>query len=496
MKKHLLTLLVITSTLCFNTASLATTLAEAYRQALASDPTFKTAEAQWQAAQQLAPISRSYLLPQLTSSASADRGYVVQSFDEDNASFYQNVQQFALNLNQAIFNYQAWSGLKNANAQVKQAQANYDYAVQDLILRVASAYLAVLQAYDQLLATQAQKTSLTQQLKQTQDQFDVGLIAITGLEQVKASFDSTLALEIADKNNIANKLEELRAITGVFYVDMQGISPKLPLVVPNPQNINSWVAIATKQSYAIKSAYYAMVAARENVKMKRAGHFPTVNATAGYSYDNQSESFLGGTSPTPNTNSTTSVGVTVSLPVYQGGLVNAQTRQAAAQYAEASAQLEQTYRGTLTQTREAYLGVISGVNKLKADRQAIVSSQTSLNSTKSGYTAGTQTIVDVLQQQSNVYNSQSNYATDRYNYLISLLTLKQSAGTLSPKDIAILNTWLNQPIDFSAYDFNVHQIAYSEADMDAIQGEKPKKNNSQKHQKARKAAKAGISVTN
>lgn len=440
-------------------------LAEAYRQAVGSDPTFKAQTAAFEAAQQLTPIARSYLLPSLTTNGTAGRGYVKQTFDGVTTSFYQDSEQYALNLNQVIFNYQVWSSLKNAKAQVKQAEATYNANAQDLILRVATAYLAVLQAYDQLQATQAQKLSLAQQLKQTQDQFDVGLIPITGLEQVKASYDTTIALEIANKNTIAEKLEDLRAITGVFYTTLHGINTKLPLISPRPDDINAWVDIATKQSYAVKAAYYAMVAARQNVNTQRAGHFPTLSAVGNYTYTNQSASLDGGvTAVSPFINRNASVGVGVNFPVYQGGLVNAQTQQAASLYAEASAQLEETYRSTLAQTREAYLGVISGISKLKADRQAITSSQSSLNSTKSGYTAGTQTIVDVLQQQSDLYTAQTNYANDQYNYLVSLLTLKQAAGTLSPQDILMVNSWLTKPIDFSAYNFNTHQINYSSID--------------------------------
>ncbi len=462
MKKQTLQLVAAACSLLFCVPSFAANLVDAYEQALGSDPTFKAATASWQATQQLAPISRSYLLPSLTTNGSQGRGYLKQTFDGYEVSFYQNVTQYALNLNQVIFNYQAWGALKSAKAQIKQGGATYNASAQDLILRVATAYLGVLQAYDQLQATQAQKRSLGQQLQQTQDQFKVGLIPITGVEQVKASYDSTLALEIANKNTIADKLEELRAITGKFYTNLKGINTKLPLIAPRPANINAWVDIATKQSYAVKASYYAMIVAREQVNIQRAGHFPTVNATGSYTYSNQSDALFNNATPEPFINRTTAVGVGVNFPVYQGGLVTAETRQAAALYAEACANLEQTYRNTLTQTREAYLGVISGISKLKADRQAIVSSQSSVDSTRAAYTAGTQTIVDVLQQQSDLYTAQTNYANDQYNYLISLLTLKQAAGTLSPADILMVNSWLTGDIDFSAYDFNERHFTYSE----------------------------------
>ena len=436
---------------------LAENLLAAYQQALESDPTFKVAEAQWEAARQLAPISRALLLPSLSGKASTSRSHTDQNLDNVSTIFYQTTKQYSLNLSQILFDYKAWGGLKNANAQVKQGRATYNAAAQNLMLRVATAYLGVLQAYDQWLATQAQKRSLTQQLEQTRAQYQVGLIAITGLEQVKASYDATLAQEIANQNIISNKLEELRAITGAFYTRIAGITADLPLVSPNPSRINDWTDIAAQQNYTLQAANYGMVAARENVKIQRAGHFPSITATGNYSYDNQTGSTVDGSELAPSSDRVASVGVDVNFPIYHGGLVTAQTRQAGAQYAAASAQMEQTYRSTLTQTREAYLGVISGISKLKADKQAIVSNQSSLDATKAGYTAGNNTIVDVLQQQYSLYAAQTNYATDQYSYLLNILNLKLAAGTLSPSDLGQIDTWLTRRIDLSAYDFNQHE---------------------------------------
>lgn len=432
-------------------------LLDAYKQALESDPTFKTAEAQWQATNQLTPINRAALLPAILSNAGESRSYNRQTTRNRTDKFYETTGQYGLNINQVIFDYSAWSKLKNAQAQVKQGRATYDAAQQNLMLRVVTAYLAVLQAYDQWLATQAQKRSLEQQLEQTKAQFEVGLIAITGVEQVKASYDATVAQEIANQNTISNKLEELRAITGVFYTNIQSVKADLPLVAPTPASINTWVDIASKQNYTLQAAYFGMVAARQNISTQRAGHLPTVNATGSYNYQNQTGATLTESGFTPNKDEVTSVGVNVNLPIYQGGLITAQTRQAAYQYGAASAQMEQTYRSTLTQAREAYLGVISGISKLKADRQTIISSQASLDSTKAGYTAGTNTIVDVLQQQSVLYSAQTSYAVDQYSYLLSILNLKLAAGTLSPKDLAEINSWLTRELDLSAYNFNVHE---------------------------------------
>lgn len=453
-------------------------LLTAYNQALQNDPTFKTAEASLQATRELLPISRSYLLPSISGSTNLGRAHINQTTGDHSTAFDQNIRQYALNVNQVLFDYRAWAGLKNAKAQVKQGYANYNAAVQNLIVRVAMAYFAVLQAHDQLVATQAQKRSLQEQLNQTQEQFKVGLIPITGVQQVKASYDATVAQEIANQATVADKLEELRAITNVFPTQLMGIQHNPPLVAPVPQDINAWADTATKQSYALKASYYEMVAAKENVEIQRGGHFPTVSATGSYSYNNQNLAANGssasGITLSPNFNHSVTVGVGVDVPIFAGGQVSAQTRQAAAQYAQASAQLEQTHRSTLTQTREAYLGVISGISKLKADQQAIVSNQSSLDSTKAGYQAGVNTITDVLQQQSNLYNAQTALANDQYNYLISLINLKQAAGTLAPEDVEVLNSWLSKSLNFSAYNFNDHPLSFAASSANNVGSEQKK----------------------
>jgi outer membrane protein len=475
-------------------------LLTAYNQALQNDPTFKTAEASLQATRELLPISRSYLLPSISGSASTGRAHINQTSGDHSTAFDQKIRQYALNINQVLFDYRAWAGLKNANAQVKQGYANYNAAVQNLIVRVATAYFAVLQAHDQLVATQAQKRSLQEQLNQTQEQFKVGLIPITGVQQVKASYDATVAQEIANQATVADKLEELRAITNVFPTQLMGIQHNPPLVAPVPQDINAWADTATKQSYALKASYYEMVAAKENVGIQRGGHFPTVSATGSYSYTNQNQAANGSSASgivlSPNFNHSVTVGVGVDVPIFSGGQVSAQTRQAAAQYAQASAQLEQTHRSTLTQTREAYLGVISGISKLKADQQAIVSNQSSLDSTKAGYQAGVNTITDVLQQQSNLYNAQTALANDQYNYLISLINLKQAAGTLAPEDVEVLNSWLSKPLDFSAYNFNDHPLSFAASSANNVGSEQKKAAvNQSVAQPVKSAAAASTSAT-
>lgn len=464
MKKQLAIFIFGLGALIATNLSQAETLLEVYNQAQRNDPTFKAAEAQWLATRENSAISRSYLLPQLGAQGSVQRQHVDQSFFIDTSNDPRNTQ-FQLSLNQILFNYKAWEAYKTAKTQARQAQATYYAAAQDLMMRTSNAYFAVLQAYDTWQTTVAQKKSLGEQLNQTEQQYKVGLIPQTGVQQVRSSYDTAVAQEIAAKNSVSDRLEELRSLTGVFYTELCGTQKGIPLTPPIPRDINAWVTVASHQNFSVQAANFAATAAHENIKTQNAGHYPVVQATSSFAYQDITAFQLGlpgEQRAVPLTTRTSSIGLQANLPIYQGGLVTAQTRQAAYQYAQASAQREQTLRGAQMQTREAYLGVITGISKLQADRQAVVSSNASLHSTKASYTAGVSTIVDVLQQQASWFNSHTTLTTDQYNYLISTLSLKEAAGTLSGCDIAAVSLWLNHPINLSAFNFNVHEsMAYA-----------------------------------
>ncbi len=439
----------------------AANLIQVFHDALEHDPSFKAQEAEFLANKQLIPISRAALLPNISSSGSITYYRVEQRTGVStgpvvgqaisNVPYNDTNQTYNLTISQSLFNYSNWMKLKYSKAQVKQAAANYFAACQNLMVQVTQAYFAILQSYDTLLATQAQKRSLAEQLRQTEEQFKVGVVPVTNVDQIKASYDATVAQEIANINTVADNLEALRAMTGVFYTNLAGIKNSLPLVAPHPNNINSWARISTRQNYNLQAYYWGMIAARENVKVQRGDHFPTITANAGGSYVHDSNFGSGFGSQTTNKQY---IGVSYNLPIYSGGLITAQTRQASYQYAEAAANWEQTYRNTLSTTRQSYLGVISGASKVKADRQSIVSNQSSLAAIKAGYNVGANTITDILVQLSNLYSAQTTFATDQYNYIVSLVTLKQSAGTLNERDLRVINSWLGKRIDFSEYNFD------------------------------------------
>lgn len=425
-------------------------LIQVYFQAVGNDPTFLKAHANWLSAQQNLSIAMSGtgapgsgLFPYVTITGSLTRTHQLNS-----ASGYG----YLVTLTQPIFNYATWKSISRARFTVKAATATYIAAAQDLMFRTAQAYFDVLNAYDQLRFRLAQKESFLHQLITAEEKFKVGLIAITGVYDAQASYDQSVAQEIQDRNNLANKLENLSAITGREYSSLAGLKKTIPLVIPYPRDINAWTMMAERQSYYIQSALYAMLAQRELVKQTAAAWYPTLTGVITHGINQQG--FPPNTGPIAAVNTaTTTSGINLNFPIFQGGYVIHSLRQQEYNYLSASQQLNLTHRQVVQQIRQAYLGVNSGISKIKADKQAIVSAQNKLEATQAGYVVGTRTMVDVLYAVTELYQAEQQWASDRYTYIINIITLKQQAGTLSPEDLMEINSWLGKPVKF---DMNKH----------------------------------------
>ncbi|PMB54940.1 Type I secretion outer membrane protein, TolC precursor [Coxiella-like endosymbiont] len=445
-------------------------LIQVYYQAVEKDPTFLEAHASWLSAQQDLPIAisgsgapGSSLLPYVTITGSLAQTHQKIAVDftpnsgdnGDRASEYFKKNTYLVTLTQPIFNYATWKSISRAHFTVKAATARYIADTQDLILRTAQAYFNVLNAYDQLQFTLAQKKSFLHQLITAEEKFKVGLIAITGVYDAQASYDQAVAQEIQDRNNLANQLENLRAITGREYKSLAGLKNTIPLLIPHPSNINAWTIIAERQSYSIQSVLYSMLAQQELVKQTAAGWYPTL--TGVITHESNQQGFPSTLSELPattganfinKTGTTTSGGVNLNFPIFQGGYVIHATQKEEYNYLSASQQLNLTHRQVVQQTRQAYLGVDSGISKIKADEQAIVSAENKLKATQAGYVVGTRTMVNVLDAVTNLYQAQQQWASDRYMYIINIITLKQQAGTLCPQDLLEINSWLGKSVKF------------------------------------------------
>ncbi|NNM58736.1 MAG: TolC family outer membrane protein [Legionellales bacterium] len=440
-------------------------LIQVFGQALQGDPGFKATVANIKATNEGVPIAVSALLPQLTTQANAQRqwltnragtpvnvpGFPPVTFGQGQFDF--NYGQYQVNLNQSIFDYALWAGVSKAKYLSKSANASYTAALQSLMAQTATAYFNVLSAQDNLRYVEAEKKAVYQQLDQARQQYKVGVIAITNVYQAQAQYDTLLSQEIAAQNNVINQRENLRAITGVYYDDLAGIKNELPLVMPAPADPNRWVKTATLQNWTLISQQFNAASFKANVTEQAAGHLPTLSAYASNVGTKAGAGPGGKVDATENT-----VGIQLTFPVFQGGLVTSETKQAEYQYQNALENMDQTYRQVVDDTYTSYNDVVSGINQVRADKQSILSNASSLRSTIEGYKVGTQTMLDVLQAQQNLYQAEQQFSTDQYSYINATIALKEAAGTLSINDIKIINNWLSKHNRESYSSLNIQNI--------------------------------------
>ena len=427
-----------------------------YQLALKNDPTFAQAQANYEAALENKPIARAGYLPNVGLNASRNiqrsngsepfgfgpNGPIQGNYDSNNYSTAYSIQ-----ITQPIFNWAAWETIKQADASVAQAQAQYLAAQQDLIVRTATAYFNVITARDTLAADHAATEANAKQLEQTKVKYQVGMSAITDVQNAKAAYDQSVATEIAAQQQVINAEESLRAITGQPVGELQQPPADMPLRAPDPDNTTQWVATALKQNPNLMAAQAAAAVAASLVSIKRAGHYPTLDLTLQHTKNQNNNDFsaLGSQFNELSDTNGTVLGLQLSVPIFSGGSVSAQVTQAERQYDAAQDQVQLVTRQTEQQTRTAYLGVLTGISQVKALRQSVKSNETSLQGMETGMRVGTRTIVDVLLARQNVVTAQTNFAQSRDTYLTSVLQLKQAAGILNPQDVQQINALLVVP---------------------------------------------------
>lgn len=434
--KHILTgLLLLTS----SSALLADDLLSVYQQARNSDPTWLAATAGNKAAQESTVQSKAGFLPAASLSGSTTRNstdinYSNPATTDRNESYTSN--SWTLTITQPLLDLSTHALHDQAKAGVRQSDAELVASQQDLIVRTAQAYLNILSAEAELTSVQAEKKAIARQLDQAERRFEVGLIAITDVHEAQASHDLATANEISANNRLLLAREALSEITGKAHNSIDTVQDTIPLLTPDPIDIDNWIDQAKSHNPSLIAATASVESAQQNVKAKRAGHYPTLDlvATGG----NSSTSISTGAN---NTDSST-LGLQFSLPIYAGGAVSSQVRQAHAQLEQAQYNQQKTQRAVVRQTRDAYLGVISEVSRIKALQQAVVSAQSAVDATEAGFEVGTRTIVDVLNAQRSLHRSQADYEQARHIYLLNGLKLKQAAGSLSEGDLAALNQLL------------------------------------------------------
>ena len=438
MKKSFLCLILAIG---LSSPSQATDLMDIYQQALENDPAFKRAYSIYMSNSEAIPQARAALFPQLTIAGQVARNVQnVRAVLSDLEETY-NSNQWQVNASQALFNYQAWAQVQQAKASVREAQANFNNAAQELMLRTAKAYLQVLLAKDTLNFAEAKKRANKRQFDQAEQRFKVGLDAITSVYEAKAAYDQSVAQVISAKNNQINQNENLRKLTNHVYDYLAPLrDSRIPLIKPEPNNADEWINTSIKQNFQLFAAKYGLEAARENIKAQSAGHLPTFalqgNAAQVHNAATRPSFFI------PSKQLIANVAIAMNFPVFQGGLVESQTRKAQYDFQTISQRLEQTYRDVVVNSRIAFNSIVDGISKVKADRQTIISQQNSLESTEAQFEVGTRTMVDVVNSQQRLFEAQEQLARDQYNLINSILNLKYLAGTLNVQDLEEINAWL------------------------------------------------------
>lgn len=416
-----------------------------YRMAQDNDPTLQAAKGTELAAFENKYLALANFLPQI--SATLDK--LSTHTNQNRIGTYTN-NVYNLSLNQTVFNYKNWVQYAQSKNLDKQACATYADAELNLILRTATAYFNILEAKDKLKYTIAQRDAFAKFLDQTEQRFKVGLIAITDVQIAKASRDNSNALVIEAINDVENKKQILQQIVGEKIDNIVPLREVLNLPPPEPFKIECWVDFSLQNNWGLKAAEYNARVSKQNIQVQAAGHLPTVNIVGNLNSNNTpSETKLereirkrAGFVTNPLPAKTSSIGLQLSVPIFSGGSVVSQTRQAAYLYEQDSKRAEVVYRNVESQTRQSYLGVLSQIAQVEALKQAIVSNQSALDATLASFNVGTRTIVDVLNSQTNLIRAQQAHAKARYTYIIQSLTLKLFAGILSPEDICHVNSWL------------------------------------------------------
>ncbi|MGE3320026.1 MAG: TolC family outer membrane protein [Candidatus Berkiella sp.] len=404
---------------------------QVYRIAEDSDPTLQAAYDAYQANKQALPIAISVMIPNLSASYNTTGVNSNANFQGD-----YNTQNYGLTLTQPIYHPEHWAQLNSARHLVKGAYATYYSATQDLMIRVAERYFAVLGAIDDLNFTVAQRKAFARQLEQTRQRFDVGLIAITDVEEARARHDKAVAEEIAAQNTVANQYERLREITGIAVKEVTLFPPTKPLTLlpPNPAQQETWVETAQKSNPDVIAAQEAASQAKAAIGTQVAGHFPKFDLNGQLQRSKGAPPF-----PFDQLVYNRVLALNVSVPLFAGGGVYARTQEASSRYYEAKDRLEIQKRSVNSATRQAYRGVLTTISEVQALAQAVISSKSALQATLAAYEVGTRTMVDVLDAESNLLNAERVHAKARYNYLFQGLKLKQAAGILTAEDLCAVN---------------------------------------------------------
>lgn len=438
------------------------TLSDIYQLALTNDPRLRAANAVLKIGKEAIPLARAGLLPQITASVeftdgdgdmsgfrslNFPAGAITAGAAGDNDT---ETESYAISLSQPLFDLPAWFTFKQSKDLDQQAEAQFAAEQQATIVRVTEAYIEVLRTNDNLVTSLAEQRAIGRQLEQTRERFEVGLLPITDVHEAQAAYDNSSVNTLESEAALDIAFEGLEVITGRRHSELAGLAVDFPVKPAEPLDSASWVKFSLSNNFSLKAARLAMDAAEKNAQAKKADHLPKVTATLNYTNYHEQGNFVksdtGTSQPFSNDSEPTTFTIRVDAPLFTGGLISAERRKAYQSFVEAQENHLLAQRSTTQQARSQHLKVQTDSARVKARKQGIKSAKSALEATEAGYDVGTRNIVDVLISQRFLYQAQRNYATARYDFIISLLKLREVAGQLSPEDIAQLDKWLDRSL--------------------------------------------------
>ncbi len=416
-------------------------LLQVYRDGQRYDAAYAAARYTLEAGRERLPQGRALLLPSLNLSANTTRSRTeVDSKDPATGQFVRSptTTGYTFTLSQPLYRPQNLAQYNQAEFQVKQAEATFALATQDLAVRVAQAFFDVLAAQDTLGLVGAQKAAISEQLAQAKRNFEVGTATITDTHEAQARYDLIVSQEIAAENDLANRRQSLQLITGKEYARLAPLRADVRLAPPNPNQMQAWVDLAEKQSYAVQVQEAAAETAQLEVRRASGGHWPTLDLVATHGQTTQSAITTSASGAGQDTTSST-IGLQLAVPIFQGGSLSSREREAAANYNKAREDAQNARRTAALSARQSYVSVVNGISQIGALEQALVSSQSALDSNRLGYEVGVRINIDVLNAQQQLFSTRRDLAVARYNTITNHLKLKAAAGSLRDEDLEEVN---------------------------------------------------------
>ena len=425
----------------------ADSLLDIYNDALENDPQYKSAEFSYLSGKEIKVQGRAALLPNISINAQTNWNEYYQNGELRNE--YNNFNTSA-RLSQPLIRLDSWFKYRQSKFLTDAAEADFAYSQQALIVRTAELYFNVLRAIDNLSAARSEEKAIKKQLDQIRQRYEVGLSAVTEVQEAQLAFDLSLASRTRVEGEVYTAKESLNALVGREIISLDGLVNDLNVSNPVPASKEEWARKAVENNFRLQAANLRKFASKNNARSVASNHLPKVDIvgvqteseTNQYSFDGFNTG--GGFNITvPDETQRDTYSLQLSMPIFQGGAVISRTKQAYAESNKSSEDALFTERNVIQDVRSQYSNVVTLVANLRAQKQAVISASSALEATRVGYEVGTRNIVDLLQAEKNLYSAERNLSNAKYDYLITTLRLHLAAGTLTPENLVEINNLLD-----------------------------------------------------